>query len=195
MHEVVGALSEVLGVELAQALGHYSATCCGFGEFRKDGRANKITDSTLEQWALWRGEPGAFATAFRAHCVETARGQKDRPGIVRGWWRQAKLLEKQVTDAARRHPPKDASDKPDKNPRGFAAGTPAGLSRNGNGSTYGTTKGEPGESAVESVRPALALEARRPEMVAPTSGDPVAFEARRAELKAQIAAAKRGGVA
>jgi hypothetical protein len=195
MHEVVGALSEVLGVELAQALGHYSATCCGFGEFRKDGRANKITDSTLEQWALWRREPGAFATAFRAHCVETARGQKDRPGIVRGWWRQAKLLEKQVTDAARRHPPKDASDKPDKNPRGFAAGTPAGLSRNGNGSTYGTTKGEPGESAVESVRPALALEARRPEMVAPTSGDPVAFEARRAELKAQIAAAKRGGVA
>jgi hypothetical protein len=195
MHEVVGALSEVLGVELAQALGHYSATCCGFGEFRKVGGAIKITYSTLEQWALWRGEPGAFATAFRAHCVETARGQKDRPGIVRGWWRQAKLLEKQVTDAARRHPPKDASDKPDKNPRGFAAGTPAGLSRNGNGSTYGTTKGEPGESAVESVRPALALEARRPEMVAPTSGDPVAFEARRAELKAQIAAAKRGGVA
>ncbi|SRR5581483_5707221 len=100
-HELVGALAEALRVEPAHALGLYVAACCGFGEYRQDGDASQVTDTTLELWALWRGKRGAFAQVFRAVCVERREGQRDPVGVVRGWWRQRALLEKQRRDAAR----------------------------------------------------------------------------------------------
>ena len=64
-NELVGALSKRLTVSAPQAFGHFAAVCCGFGEYRVDGRADLVSDTTLEDWALWRGRPWRFAAAFR----------------------------------------------------------------------------------------------------------------------------------
>lgn len=141
-HEVVGALAERLRIKPAQALGHYAAACCGFGEYQQDGNASVITSTTLEQWALWSGTKGKFALAFRDICLERREGQRDPVGSVKGWWRQRSYLEKQRADAARRHQPGEKTpQKPDENPRGFRGGTPSGFARHddddedGNGTT------------------------------------------------------------
>jgi hypothetical protein len=106
-HKVVGALAEALSVSPATALGHYTAVCCNLGEYQADGRLAAITDTTLETWALWTGKAGRFAAVFRQTCVEDQDGQDDQTGVVRGWWRQRALLEKQEKDASRRKPAKN----------------------------------------------------------------------------------------
>jgi hypothetical protein len=93
--DVVGHLAEALGVGIPSALGHYLACCMSFGAHRPDGHASEVSDLTLEQWGLWTGKRGRFAAAFRARCV-------DDNGIVRGWWRQSKLLAHQ--EAKRKRP-------------------------------------------------------------------------------------------
>lgn len=92
--DVVGHLADALNVELAHAFGLYVACCLGFGEHRPDGMAGEVGDSTLEQWALWRGKRGRFAVAFRSRCV-------GEDGVIRGWWRQEKLLVRQERDRVR----------------------------------------------------------------------------------------------
>jgi hypothetical protein len=124
-HELVGDLAEGLKVRRAEALGLYNATCCGFGEYRKDGRADQITDTTLEQWAEWEGRKGRFAEIFRQRCVEQRSGQRDAVGTVKGWWRQAALLEKQVKDNSRPKPakrPPNSRVNPARESRGKNAG-------------------------------------------------------------------------
>ncbi len=105
--DVVGWLAEQLGIELAQALGHYNAACCGFGAHRPDGMVSEVSDRLLEQWAMWRGEDGQFAAAFRERCM-------GEDGQLRGWWRQEKLLERAERDRNKRRPPKN----PHKTPNG-----------------------------------------------------------------------------
>lgn len=129
-HETVHALAEELRVRTAEAHGLYAAVCCGFGEYQTDGRVAAVTDTSLEKWATWEGRRGRFAGAFRTHCVETREGQKDAPGVVKGWWRQAALLRKQAVDAARPGPSRrDASgsdaapDDPAENPPETRAGS------------------------------------------------------------------------
>lgn len=114
----MGALAERLKVGPAQAFGHFTAACCSFGEYRADGRTDLVSDTTLEDWALWRGRAGRFAVAFRELCVERREGQRDAIGVVKGWWRQQALLQKQARDAEKRSPPKTPA-KPPGNPRGF----------------------------------------------------------------------------
>lgn len=92
--DVVGWLADRLGLEPAQALGHYTAVCCKVGEHRGDGRVGDVSDTLLEQWALWRGKRGRFAAAFRERC-------QDADGLLRGWWRQDKLDEKREKDRQR----------------------------------------------------------------------------------------------
>lgn len=86
--DVVGHLAEALGIPAPHAFGCYVACCLGFGAHRPDGRAGHVSDTTLEQWALWVGKRGRFAAAFRARCVA-------EDGTIRGWWRQEKLLNRQ----------------------------------------------------------------------------------------------------
>jgi len=95
--DVVGHLADGLGVELAHAFGLYVACCLGFGEHAPAGRPGDVTDATLEQWALWRGKRGRFAAAFRGRCIGP-------DGVIRGWDRQARLLERQERNAKHRKP-------------------------------------------------------------------------------------------
>lgn len=106
--EVVGWLADRLGIELATALGLYTAVCCKVGEHRADGRVSEVADTLLEQWALWRGKRGRFAAAFRERC-------QDESGLLRGWWRQDKLDEKREKDRERQRnfrARKSLADKP-----------------------------------------------------------------------------------
>jgi hypothetical protein len=136
--DVASELAEALNIHVAQALGHYFACCSGFGAHRPDGNVHAVTDTTLEQWALWTGRKGRFAVAFRSRCM----GEN---GIVRGWWRQDALLRKQAIDRAkppfhRRGSPGGKSGVPPGesggNPRGKIGGSPEippgdGTERNG----------------------------------------------------------------
>jgi hypothetical protein len=137
-HEVVGALAEALKVPTSHALGYYVAACCGFGEYQKDGRAEAVTDATLEDWALWRGAKGRFAGIFRALCVEQRADQKDAVGTVKGWWRQAALLEKQVRDA---HRPGQKQREPRQEPPENPPETRAGFARESGGKMAGNDDG------------------------------------------------------
>jgi len=143
-HELVGALAEGLKIRRAEALGLWSAVCSGFGEYRKDGLAGAVTDTTLESWALWEGKRGRFAEAFREHCVERRDGQRDAAGVVRGWWRQDALLREQERSRHRpgqgsRKAPDDHGDGPEtatERPRNIHA---VPLRGNGDGYVDGTT--------------------------------------------------------
>lgn len=100
---IIGVLAGLLKVRPAEAHGLYCATWCGFAEHQPDGRAVGVTDDNLELWACWQGKRGRFALVFRERCVEQLEGQKDLPGVVRGWWRQFPGLREQdrIGDRAR----------------------------------------------------------------------------------------------
>lgn len=114
--DVVGTLADHTGIPIAQAFGCYVACCLGFGAHRPDGRADQVSDLTLEQWALWTGKRGRFAAAFRARCVA-------ENGIIRGWWRQEKLIQRQHE---KNHRPGQSArktrQKPGRNPARESAG-------------------------------------------------------------------------
>ncbi len=118
--EVVGFLADRLGVKIAQALGHYNALCCGFGNDRPDGRLDQLTDATLEHWALWDGKRGRFAAAIREWC-----GQGKDPGFLRGWWRNEAVLREQERSArkpdGRKGRPREI---PGESPRGSSGDSP-----------------------------------------------------------------------
>lgn len=103
--DVVGQLAEALNIPLAQALGHYTAACCGFGEHRDDGSVDAVSDATLEQWAMWAGRRGRFAEAFRLRC-------RNDEGYLRGWWRQEKLFAKRERDRVKRKTRKGSARNP-----------------------------------------------------------------------------------
>lgn len=117
--EVIGFLAERLGVKPVQALGHYNAMACGFGDHRADGRLDKVSDPMLETWAMWAGKPGRFAKAMRDWCAMAVEVDGD-PGELRGWWRQTALLTKQERD--RQKP--DGRKKSRANPPGDSGGIP-----------------------------------------------------------------------
>lgn len=92
--DVVMHLAEALNIEPALAHGLYAGACCGMGRHQQDGKLTAVTDTAIEQWALWRGKRGRFAAAFRARCM-------DGDGELRGWWRQDALFRKQENDRRR----------------------------------------------------------------------------------------------
>lgn len=101
-HQLVGAIVEGLGVSIPEAAGLYTLTLAGFAEYQPDGMVRAVTNTTLEEWAKWNGEGGKFARFFRRHCIQRRPGQQDPPGVVKGWWRNKKLLEEQ--ERSRRKP-------------------------------------------------------------------------------------------
>lgn len=135
----MGALSSTLGVRLAEAAGLFDNTLCGLGRHQPDGDLTHVSDITLEQWAIWEGKRGRWATAFRKHCV-------DDDGAVRGWMRrQVKLLERQERDRLKRRDPRSAPTKP----LGVSGGNPHKAPTrseghgNGNGNAFQKKLSEP----------------------------------------------------
>lgn len=115
---LIGVLAKILKVRPAEAHGLYCATWCGFAEHQPDGRAVGVTDDNLELWACWQRKRGRFARVFREHCVEQREGEKDLPGVVRGWWKQlAGLRDQERSRNKRRNPGEAPADTPDE-PRG-----------------------------------------------------------------------------
>jgi hypothetical protein len=100
-HELVGPLAEGLRIRKAEALGLYNAVCCNFGEYKHDGRADQVSDTTLEDWAMWEGKKGRFAAVFRERCVERQPEKRDAVGVIKGWWRQEALLREQERSRTR----------------------------------------------------------------------------------------------
>lgn len=150
-HELVGVIAEGLEVEIPTAIGLYVATLAGFAEFRPDGLVAKVTDTTLEEWAGWQGEPKIFARFFRRKCVETRSEQKDPRGTVKGWWRNNALLREQLRG---RHRPGQGTREAKKAPRGLSGAFSVPSRGNGgrrteDGDVDGTTPSSPPARAIE----------------------------------------------
>lgn len=77
-HPSVWRLAQRLKVDGVHAFGMLVAVWCGLAEHQKDGDVRALPESLLEQFAGWRGTPGAFASAFLELCV-------DADGIVEEW--------------------------------------------------------------------------------------------------------------
>lgn len=87
-HKLVGDLAEALRMHPDRAAMSLIRVWLKLAEHCPDGQVNHLTSTTLENWAKWHGLKGRFFEVFRAQCV-------DEDGMVRGWWRQVKLLEHQ----------------------------------------------------------------------------------------------------
>jgi len=141
--DVIGFLADRLGLKPVYALGHYNAMCCGFGDHQTDGRIDTVTDSMLELWADWSGRRGRFAAAVREWCAKAEEDGGD-PGVLRGWWRQRALLEKQRKDAGKPDGRKGKgngsdSDDPDIPPK--SPQSPPGDSAESRANSSGATNG------------------------------------------------------
>ena len=113
---VIGKLCEVLKLKVPEAVGIFVCVQLGLGEHQKDGSIDSVSDTTIEDWARWKGRAGQLAAAIREHCVEREGGMKDAPGVMTGWWRNIGPLTKQLRDAQRPYGGEDAPDDPP--PRG-----------------------------------------------------------------------------
>ena len=71
-------LSEAVGVSVPTTTGHVVGVLTSMPEGCPTGDLSGVSDATLEQWGLWRGRRGVFASAFRAHLC-------DAQGVVRSW--------------------------------------------------------------------------------------------------------------
>ncbi len=71
-------LSEAVGVSVPTTTGHVVGVLTSMPEGCPTGDLSGVSDATLEQWGLWRGRRGVFASAFRAHLC-------DAQGFVRSW--------------------------------------------------------------------------------------------------------------
>jgi hypothetical protein len=92
----VGRVADACGVAIPTALGHVLAVLAKVRQHRAHGGAlGDVPDSMLEQWALWTGKRGRFATAFRdAFC--------DADGTLSGWAeRQEPLIRRLERDRER----------------------------------------------------------------------------------------------
>jgi len=94
-HESIGHLAEQLRIDPDRAGMTIIRLWCGFGQYRPDGKVAAITDTTLEDWAKWRGPRGKLAAAVREKLV-------DEDGRLKGWWRQEALLRHQEKKRDRR---------------------------------------------------------------------------------------------
>lgn len=59
------ALAERCDVELSAAIGLVVGVLIELGTHAQDGDISALPDTVIDQWALWRGERGVFAPAFR----------------------------------------------------------------------------------------------------------------------------------
>lgn len=91
----IGELALALKVRRNEAFGLVVAVWCGHAH-QPQAKLAQFDDAQLEGWARWHGRRGKFASAFRALFQEA-------DGSLRGWWRQAKLIERMERDRTRRN--------------------------------------------------------------------------------------------
>lgn len=94
----IGAIARACKVRIHEAVGF--VTCCllEFPEHAPDGQIADVDDLMLEHWALWPGEPGVFAQAFRTHMCDT-----EQPNVVRAWEKiNGAAIRKAEADIARK---------------------------------------------------------------------------------------------
>lgn len=119
----VTELADVLGVDDAHAFGLCTRVWCRMAPHATSGQLDDVQDGTIERWAGWRGERGAFAAAFRARFV--------RDGAVLGWEdRQGALMTRRERDRERMHRVRERSatvreQSPNVRERGACARGPA----------------------------------------------------------------------
>lgn len=102
----IGAIADSCDVEIAEALGCVVAVLCKLPAHAKSGNLTEIPDRTIEKWANWTHERGAFARAFRSAMC-------DESGVVRAWERHNGAAMREA-DAARERM-RDARRKPKAN--------------------------------------------------------------------------------
>ena len=130
-HKLIGLLADKLRMDRDRAAMCLIRIWCAFGELEPDGKAVEIPDSTLEDWAGWKGPRGRFALVFREYCLEPT-------GTIRGWWRQEKLLQRQEEKRKRPSQSQRVRQKSGKSPAPDNDRTNSGQSA-GNVDDNGTT--------------------------------------------------------
>ena len=125
-HELIGTLAEALRIDPDRAAMTLVRVWLKLADFQPDGYLDGITDTTLEDWAKWRGKRGVLAAQLRAMCL-------DHDGKIKGWWRQEKLLKHQIEKRGR---PKTGAEKsPESRPS---------MADDSNSNSNGTTAISPG---------------------------------------------------
>jgi hypothetical protein len=66
----IGRLADLLDINHVQAVGHVVMTWGAVAEHAVDGDVSEVGTRTLEQWAGWTGQKGAYDAAFRELFVE-----------------------------------------------------------------------------------------------------------------------------
>jgi len=153
-HELIGTLAEALRIDPDRAAMTLIRVWGRLADFQPDGNLSRISDTTLEDWARWRGKRGGLAGVFRATCVDPTSGQ------VRGWWRQEKLLQHQIEKRGRRR----AADRTEDRQETGAAILPDSrpeIAYNSNGNVNRTT-----------TAAAAAAGPDRAELIGRLTGDP-----------------------
>jgi hypothetical protein len=92
----VGRIAMDCGVPMAHAVGLVVSALMEFPEHARTGDISHVADVVLEEWAGWRGEPGRFASVFKAQfCDDT--------GLVRSWEKHnGAAIRKMDADLARK---------------------------------------------------------------------------------------------
>lgn len=81
-------MAERLDLETAQAVGHMVMVWGAVAEHATNGDISRVSQRTLEEWAGWRGQAGAFDVAYRELFT-------DADGHVSRWFEyQGKLIER-----------------------------------------------------------------------------------------------------
>lgn len=105
----VGAIADACDIPLSEAVGCVVSVLCKLPAHAADGGLASIPDRTLEKWANWEHERGAFAKAFRSAMCDDA-------GTVKAWdrhngaaMREAKSARERMRDARKKPRPERAA--------------------------------------------------------------------------------------
>lgn len=91
----IGQIAEALDVRCSQAAGCVLGVLLQLPKHAREGDVSKIPNVTLESWADWGGDRGAFAQAFRAHlCTPN--------GVLRSWDKYNGAAMREADDARER---------------------------------------------------------------------------------------------
>lgn len=133
-NEKIQRARNVLGLSTGQMVGHYVMMLCKLGHYCPDAKLADVHATTLEEYARWQGEPGAFDRAIRENFVTD--------GVLDGWEeRQGKLMLRQERDRTRKKAARAAakSARPQDRPQDAVrtVGSPSGGAATVNGYGYG----------------------------------------------------------
>jgi len=117
--------------DIGKAVGHVVNVLVELPAHARDGILAGVSALTLEEWALWRGKPGMFSAAFRAHLCDGDR--------VRGWDKHnGSVIREKDADRERKAASKRSGGIPPESSRN-SNGRPPEKTRDGTGRDVTTT--------------------------------------------------------